>query len=590
MKQLSALLLLCLNAAAQNSAPPTFSHDIAPLLYRNCASCHRPKGPAPFSLLTYEDAKKYAAKIAETTANRSMPPWLPEPGYGDFVEERRLNDTEIRMIVDWTRHGAPEGSASQSPSPPHFSDGWQLGTPDLILKADHPFAVPSSKSDVFWNFVFSPSLTKTRYVRAIEIRPGNEGMVHHANLVIDRTASARRLEAQPGAGFPGMELSLAHSPLDFPGHFLFWKPGNEPWVEPVGLSWRLDPGNDLVLNAHLMAMTMAMGEAIKIQPSIGLYFTDKPPDRFPLLIQLENDGRLDIPAGDRDFVVRDDFRLPMDCDVLAVYPHAHELGHLLEGYAALPNGERKWLIRIPDWDPKWQAVYHYRSPVHLPKGAVVSMRYHYDNSASNPHNPNHPPKRVQSGNQSSDEMGHLWLQVLPRAAGDHRRELEEAWVRHRLEKYPDDSSARVMLGALLLARLDPAEAVGELERAVQIAPAQPEPHNWLGVSFMAVGRVREGTQEFRIALDIQPGYADARYNLAKALAKSGELEEARQNFSLAVAAYPQNAQVHNDFGELLMRMGQPREALKEFNQAIALDPQYETARKNSELAQQRAGR
>ena len=194
------------------------------------------------------------------------------------------------------------------------------------------------------------------------------------------------------------------------------KPGSAPWVEPDGLAWKLDPGSDLVLNAHLKPT----GAREEVRPSIGLYFTDVPPSRFPILIQLQDDNALDIPAGAQDFPVSDDFTLPADVDILAVYPHAHYLGHLLEGYATLPTGERKWLIRIPDWDPNWQAVYHYRESVFLPKGSIVSMRYHYDNSSTNPRNPNRPPKEVLGGNQSTDEMAHLWLQILPRGISDRR--------------------------------------------------------------------------------------------------------------------------------------------------------------------------
>ena len=135
-----------------------------------------------------------------------------------------------------------------------------------------------------------------------------------------------------------------------------------------------------------------------------------------MLVEMEHDGVLDIPAGARDFVVSDDFRLPMDVKVLAVYPHAHYLGHVLEGYATLPSGERKWLIRIPNWDPNWQAAYHFKEPVVLPEGTVISMRYHYDNSAANPSQSAFAAKRVEAGNQATDEMGHLWLQVLPEAA------------------------------------------------------------------------------------------------------------------------------------------------------------------------------
>lgn len=575
-----AAAALALPLAAQNATDPTFAHNVAPILYSHCASCHRPNGSAPFSLLSYENAKLHAPQIASVTRSRSMPPWLPEAGHGDFADDLRLSDEQIRIITEWVDHGAPEGPASDVPPAPRLADGWQLGPPDLIVESAQAFTVPASGPDVFWNFIFSPKLSGTRYVRAIEIRPGSADAIHHANLVIDRTHSARRHESQPGAGFPGMDLAIAHSPFDFPSHFLFWKPGSTPWVEPDGFSWRLDPGSDLVLNTHLMLMGMPM----QVQPALGLYFTDKPPDKFPMLVQLENDGALDIPAGDPDFVVSDDFRLPLDADVLAVYPHAHYLGHLLEGYATLPDGTRKWLIRIPAWDPKWQAVYHYRDPVFLPRGSIISMRYHYDNSSANRRNPNHPPRRVQSGNSSMDEMSHLWLQVLPRGTADRRRELAEAVTQRRLEKDPQDPSAHMMLGALKLAQLDPSGAVTELEEAVRLAPKQPEAHNWLGVGLTAVGRSGEAIAEFRTALDLQPGFADARYNLAKALAKSGQLDQAFQSFSLAVAEYPQDAQVRNDFGELLLRMSKPREALEQFDKALALDPSHEAARKNRELA------
>ena len=582
-------------ATAQTTPHPTFAHDIAPVFYQYCSSCHRPAGPAPFSLLSYEDAKQHANQIVSAVRDRSMPPWLPEPGHGDFIDADGLTDAQVHLILDWVEHGLPEGPASEIPPPPQFTEGWQLGPPDMILEAARPFSLPASSSDVFWNFIFSPGLTATRYVRAVEIHPGNAEAIHHANLLIDRLHSARHLEAKPGTGFPGMELTLAHNPFDFPSHFLFWKPGSTPWVEPDGLSWRLDPGNDLVLNAHLMAMNMDMPmqdksrtpQPMQVQPSIGLYFTDKPPTQFPMLIQLEHDSALEIPAGDRDFVVSDDFRLPLDAAVLAVYPHAHYLGHLLEGYATLPNGERRWLIRIPDWDPKWQAVYHYREPVFLPGGSIVSMRWHYDNSTSNPRNPNRPPRRVEGGNESTDEMGHLWLQVLPHGRGDPRRELAEAVARHRLEKDPDNSSAYVMLGALMLARLDPAGATSELENAVRLAPKQPEARNWLGVSLEAVGRLPEAIAEFRTALDLDPDYADASYNLAKALAKSGQLDEAGKYFSLAVAAYPRDAQVRCDFGELLLQAGKPADALEQFNQALAIDPSHQAARTDRDVALRR---
>jgi len=300
-----------------------------------------------------------------------------------------------------------------------------------------------------------------------------------------------------------------------------------------------------------------------VRPSVGLYFTDEAPQHFPLLIQLEHDGALDIPAGARDFLIADDFRMPVDAEVLAVYPHAHYLGKLLEAYATLPDGSRKWLIRIPDWDLNWQAVYRYREPVFLPERSTISMRFHYDNSPANARNPNNPPKRVRAGNLATDEMGHLWLQILPRGHGDRDagpraeralgRTVQEAVMRHRLEKYPDDFSTHLNLGALLLARLDAQGAATMLEQAVRIDGRRAEAHDMLGEAFAALGRKREALEEFRAALRVQPDYLNARYNLAMALANFGKLEEAIENFRIVAAAYPDSARLQQQLQELMTR-------------------------------------
>jgi hypothetical protein len=264
----------------------------------------------------------------------------------------------------------PPGSATalpkvrrDTPRRRSFPEGWQLGKPDLVLEAGARFQLPASGPDIYWNVIFTPNLTARRWVRAIEIRPGQPRVVHHANLLVDRAGSAHLHESAPGKGFPGMDLVIGRSPFDPDGNFLFWKPGGAPHVEPDGFAWRLDPGNELVLNMHLQPS----GKKEEVRPSIGLYFTDQPQTKFPLLVQLENDQALDIPAGARDFAISDDFKLPLDADVLAVYPHAHYLGKLLEAWATLPDGSKKWLIRIPAWDPNWQAVFITASRCFSPK-------------------------------------------------------------------------------------------------------------------------------------------------------------------------------------------------------------------------------
>jgi tetratricopeptide (TPR) repeat protein len=529
-------------AAAMATAPafaqfPTFARDVAPLVYEKCASCHHPGSTAPFSLLTYDDVKKRASQIAAATRAGYMPPQLPEPGYGDFAGDPRLTQDQIATIAAWASNGAPEGTVADIPPPPTFPEGWQLGKPDLVLEAGSSFQLPAAGPDLYWNVIFTPNVTTRRWVRAIEIRPGQPRLVHHANLLVDRAGSAHLHEASPGKGFPGMDLVIGRSPFDPDGNFLFWKPGAAPHIEPDGFAWRLDPGNELVLNMHLQPS----GKKEEVRPSIGLYFTDQPRTKFPLLVQLENDQALDIPADARDFTISDDFRLPMDADVLAIYPHAHYLGKLLEAWATLPDGSRKWLVRIPAWDPNWQAVFYYREPVFLPKDSVIHMRYHYDNSAANPRNPNHPPKRVLAGNQATDEMGHLWLQMLPRGAGDHRRELQEAVLQHRVEKNPSDVVAHMNLGAILLSRLNPQAAVSELQAAARVQPNRPEVCNMLGLALAQLNRNAEAITQYQRALRARPDYASARFNLATALAKAGRTDEAITNLRQILAANPNDS-------------------------------------------------
>jgi mono/diheme cytochrome c family protein len=546
--------LIFAQAQPPSAQPLTFARDIAPIVYAHCASCHRPGESGPFPLLTFDDVKKHARQIVTVTQNRYMPPWLPQSGYGDFTDENRLTAEQIRKIADWVAQATPEGVESEIPPPPQFAGGWQLGPPDLIVEAPVAFTLQADGTDVYHNFVLSPKIDKRRFVRAIEIRPRvdpgvdqrDKSIVHHANVIVDRSGWGREQETSPGAGFAGMELANRRSVFDpDDGHFLFWRPGGAPYVEPDGLAWTLDPGDDLILNVHMRPT----GKPEQVRPMVGLYFTDKPQTRFPMLLQLERDGAINIPPGVRDFPVSDDFRLPMDVDALAVFAHAHYLATLMEAYATLPDGTRKWLIRIPAWDQSWQSVYRYRQPVFLPKGTVISMRYHYDNSAANVRNPNHPPKRVQAGNHATDEMGHLWLQVLPRGVGDHRLELDEAISRHTLEKYPDDFRAHMILGAVMLARANAQGAVPVVQAAVRISPKEAEAHNLLGAVLAAVGRVPEAIEQYRQAVALRPDFVNAHFNLAIALAKATRYDEAIAEYQRILTVYPDDADVKQRLAE-----------------------------------------
>ncbi len=545
-----AIALFFFLATFAAAAPVTFNQHIAAIVYHNCAPCHRPGESAPFSLLSYEDVKRRAAQVATVTGSRYMPPWLPEPGHGEFAEQRRLTDSEIQLIQDWVKQGAPLGSG-RTPPPPKFVDEWQLGPPDLILRVSRPFQLPPDGNEIFWNFILPVPITTTRWVKAIEVRPGKSKAFHHANVIIDRSGAAARQEKVPGGGFPGMDLNIEETTFDPDGHFLSWKPGSEPVVEPDGMAWRANPGMNLILNVHLRPT----GKVETISPVIGLYFTGQPQKKFPMLVQLEHDSAIDIPAGDKDFLLTDQIRMPLDVNVLAVYPHAHYLGKLMEGYATLPDGTRKWLVRIPNWDLSWQGVFRFKNPVFLPAGSVVSMRYHYDNSADNVRNPFNPPREVKGGNESTNEMGHLWLQVLPTAPGDQRAVLQESLVRQRLQKYPEDFTANYDLAESLLSKGDVAGAIPYFQAARKSDPTSVVAATELGTALFSAAKLPEAEEQFKAALALDAAYTDARFDLASVQAARGEWDSAVAEFQQVLQQRPDDTKTRGHLGDALYLWG-----------------------------------
>jgi Flp pilus assembly protein TadD len=499
--------------------PVSFNKDIAPIVFRSCAPCHRPAGTAPFSLLRYEDLSKHAAQIVAVTASRYMPPWLPDPGSFRFADEARLTAAEIGLFERWVKDGRVEGKAADLPAAPRFGAGWQLGEPDLILEAPRAFVLQAEGPDVYRNFVFAAGFSGTRYVRAVEIRPGASGVVHHANLLLDGSRAVRRRDGSDGQpGFSGMDVEIPASLTDPESHFLFWKSGSVAASEPEGMAWTLNGQSDLVLNMHLKPG----GKPEPVQPSIGLYFTPDAPHYLPLLVQLENDRALDIPAGDNHFVVSDTFTVPIDCDLPGIYPHAHYLGKDALATAIFPDGTERTLLHIPRWDGAWQAVYRYDKPVFLPRGTRILMRWTYDNSAANTTNPSRPPKRVTGGNQTTDEMAHLWLQLLPRGGGDRRIVIQEALTRDKLKREPDDFTAHFNLAGILRARQDREGTVRELREAIRIRPRDEVALNALGASLQLQDKKTEAEALYRRALESSQAYPEAHYNLAGLLLARGD--------------------------------------------------------------------
>ena len=573
--------------SGQIPSAPTFNKHIAPILWEQCGSCHRPGQLAPFSLLTYVDVREHARDVARVTADREMPPWLPESGFGEFKNERRLRSDQVEVIQRWIKNGAVEGDSSDLPPTPPFPDRWQLGQPDLVVSLPQPYTLAPSDTDVFRNFVMPIAVASTRYVRAVEFRPGNPRIVHHAVIGIDRTRASRRLdEEDPEPGYEGMFSETSQSP---DGHFVSWTPGKVPYMEAADMAWPLERGTDAVLQMHMLPTSAP----VSVNPQIGFFFTDTPPSRVPFMLKL-GVTTIDLRPGDQHYPIVDRYVLPVDVDALSVYPHAHYLATEMKASATLPDGSMKWLLWIKQWDFSWQDVYQYRAPVFLPRGTTITMQYSYNNSESNPHNVNHPPKRVVYGPHSSDEMGDLWLQVLPRNPADvnvlatdyARRQLEAgiSGAEHMVETAPRNAGHRNFLGAQYLRAGRADEAIAQLRSALALNPRYAEAYNNLGIALQSRGQLGEAIRAFEKALQAKPDDDRVHLNLANALNATGRIDEAIQQFGDTLKLNPDSADAHNNLGILLGSRRLLDEAIGHFEQAVAINPNYADAHNNLAIA------
>jgi mono/diheme cytochrome c family protein len=425
MKQFAGILFLALPlAAGAATTAPTFNKDIAPILYANCATCHRPGEVAPFPLLTYQDASKRAALIAGAVAGRFMPPWKAEPGFGDFAGERRLTDAQIALIKDWAKAGAPEGDSAK-PEPPKFTDGWQGGQPDQVLTIPVKYALPADGPDQYRCFVLPTGLDHDVYLDGTEFRPQNRRIVHHALVFLDASGKARELAAaSPDGSYP------CFGGPGFPAAGLVggWAPGLTPPPRDPELSVPLRKGMDVVIQIHYHPS----GKPEQDQSSFGLSFSG-PPTRGRTSILLF-DHHLDIAPGDSHYVAKSSLTLPRDVQLVGVTPHAHYLCKDMKLTATLPDGTSKPLIWIKDWDFNWQNAYRYKTPIDLPKGTRVDLEYTYDNSENNPHNPVHPPVHIHWGEETKDEMAVAFLTVVVPTRADIR-ELRRDVSRQYVEQF-----------------------------------------------------------------------------------------------------------------------------------------------------------
>jgi TPR repeat/Redoxin/Tetratricopeptide repeat len=520
---------------------PTFAKDVAPIIFDACGSCHRPGGPAPFSLLTHEAVRQHATQIVQVTRSRFMPPWKADPHDGPFVGQRSLTDGEIALIDEWAAAGAPAGDLRELPRAPSRTDGWQLGTPDLVVTLPAPYALQAEPTDVFRIFAIPLPISEVRYVRGLEFLPGNAKVVHHANIRLDYSPATRTLDAaDPLPGYDGLMPRSAVYP---DGHFLGWTPGQLAPLVPGTFAWPLHPGADLVVQLHMQPS----GAPELVRPVIGLYFSKERPTRTPAILRLGSQG-IDIPPGQSRYTIKDSYVLPVDVELQAVQPHAHYRARDVRGTATLPDGTTRSLIHINEWDFRWQHVYRYATPLALPKGTRLAMEYVYDNSDANPRNPDKPPRRVFWGQRTADEMGDLWFQLLPR---DHRD----------LATLNAETERKMTL-----------EDVIGYETMLRATPADAELHDDAALLYLRLGRADKAAEHFKASLQLKPSSAKGHFNVATALSVLGDFDGAVEEYRQALAIDPRYASAHNNLASTLLAMGRNVDALRHFREAVGLDP------------------
>lgn len=375
----------------------TYSEHIAPILQRECQSCHRQGEVAPFSLVDYSDAQAWATEIAVYTKARLMPPWKPAAGYGRFKNERRLTDTEIAMISRWVETGAPAGELDAVPPAPKFPEGWALGEPDWIVKMPVEYEIEPEGEDEYRHFIIPTHFEQDMYVQAVDVQPGNRKTVHHVIAYLDMNGEARKLDAQDEK--PGYVTEGTGPGFDDAGTLGGWAPGVTPSVLPAGVGYLLPKGADIVMQVHYYRT----GHTERDRSRLGIYFS-KTPETAELHIVSAINSEFEIPAGASWHEVLASRRIKRDAYLLATMPHMHLLGRDMRLIATTPEGKQHNLIWIQDWDFNWQDIYHYREPLFLPEGTQVELVAHFDNSAQNPANPHEPPVPVGWGEKTTDEM------------------------------------------------------------------------------------------------------------------------------------------------------------------------------------------
>jgi hypothetical protein len=397
MLRLFVFLTVMAGTAFSASIPKqvTFHRDVAPVLQKNCQNCHRPGEAAPMSLLTYKEARPFAKAIREAVITKRMPPWFADPHAGKFANDTSLSQAEIDTLVAWADSGAKEGNPKDAPKPVQFVQGWNIGTPDLVVEIPKPYAVKESGTIDYTYYVLPLNLKEDTWISAAEVRPGNREVVHHV-IAFVRPPGSKWLRDAP-LGEPYLP-KRGEGGTPFGQWVGAYAPGMPPDTMAPGQGRLIKAGSDVVLQMHYTAN----GKPAEDQTRIGFVFSKEPPKERVVTLASANE-RFTIPPGAPDHEVRSTVTLREDSKLVSLLPHMHLRGKSFEMRAVYPSGETEVLVRVPRYDFNWQLIYRPAQEKLLPKGTKIECTAVFDNSPNNKHNPD-PSATVRFGEQSWEEM------------------------------------------------------------------------------------------------------------------------------------------------------------------------------------------
>ena len=388
---IGCLAMLASEGSTSDASKVTFTKDIAPILYRSCAECHRPGEIAPMSLMTYKEVRPWAKSIRERVIERTMPPWSADPKYGHWANDPRLSEQEIATIVDWVNAGAPKGDDKDLPPPPKFTEGWTIGTPDVVLQMAEEYTVPADGTVPYLYFSMPTGFTEDKWIQAMEIRPGNRSVVHH---VIAFAQDPNVKDTNPGG-----EGELRRGRTHLGGI----TPNKTGIVYGPGTARLIKKGSNIVFQMHYTTS----GQETKDRTKIGFVFA-KEPGRQMLITGNAANARFVIPPGDPSHEVKASKKFEEDVLITSFMPHMHVRGKSFTYTAVYPDGRSEILLNVPKYDFNWQLTYIPKRPIPLPKGTRLDCVAHFDNSTKNKYNPD-PTKEVRWGDQTWEEMMIGWF-------------------------------------------------------------------------------------------------------------------------------------------------------------------------------------